>query len=219
MRAARPRRRRSPGGSGSRGRCLRGRARPGRRRRRFGLRTCRARRVPAGCSCCRLLGRRLCRRWGCCCGKGWVSTRGGRGKGEMGSRSMGRQEKKGRPSAYCPPRRIIAPAASTSGQPDVHLTGVLGVPQTTVLFGQPDAVEYWRKSWNRSRRSWEIPVDEGGISDCWLRVTPVSWLGFHLPSVSPGRGRGTAATRATRPSTVVDVKCILSCGIERLELR
>lgn len=66
--------------------------------------------------------------------------------------AMGRQGKEGEKSAYWPPRMTVAPAASTSGQPDVHLIFVLGVSQT-VLLAQPDAVEYWRKSSNRSRRS------------------------------------------------------------------
>ena len=79
---------------------------------------------------------------------------GGREVGGRFNRSACILEEEGRKEtgAYWPPRMMTAPAASTSGQPEVHLTLVLGVPQT-VLLGQPEAVEYCRKSSNRSRRS------------------------------------------------------------------
>ena len=45
------------------------------------------------------------------------------------------QKEELRESPYRPPRMMVAPAASTSGQPEVHLTLVSGLSQM-VLFGQ-----------------------------------------------------------------------------------
>jgi len=84
-------------------------------------------------------------------------------------------------SAYWPPRRTTAPAASTSGQPEVHCTLVLGVSQT-VLAEQPDAVEYWRKSSKRSRRSCVIPAAGEGVSDLFAFELRLRVVGTYRPS-------------------------------------
>lgn len=56
------------------------------------------------------------------------------------------------------------------------------------------------------------------VSACSVSRCPYEVVCLHLPSVLPGNGNGTAATMATRPNTIANVKCILSSAIEHLVL-